>query len=149
MTGRRQDRRNDIGPRTANRRRDARETRAHGWSRKSDGHGGATSAAIIRPRRSTRTGTALLMLAVTAILTAVGVARVHMRTRVLELGAEISNLTADQASLLDHRRRLEAERAYLRNPERVLEVARDQLKMVPIRPERVQRIELLKGEKSE
>jgi cell division protein FtsL len=89
------------------------------------------------------------MLAVTAILTAVGVARVHMRTRVLELGAKISDLTADQARLLDHRRRLEAERAYLRNPERVLEVARDQLHMVPIRPERVQRIKLLRGERSE
>lgn len=89
------------------------------------------------------------MLAVTATLTAVGVARVHMRTRVLELGAEISDLTADQARLLDHRRRLEAERAYLRHPERVLEVARDHLHMVPIRPERVQRIKLLKEEGNE
>jgi cell division protein FtsL len=89
------------------------------------------------------------MLTVTAVLTAVGVARVHMRTRVLELGAEISDLTADQARLLDHRRRLEAERAYLRHPDRILELARDRLHMVPIRPERVQRIKLLRGDGEE
>ena len=75
--------------------------------------------------------------------TAVGVARVHLRTRVLDLGAEISDLTSEQARLLDRKRRLEAERAYLRHPDQIQEVATERLHMVPVAAERVQKIRLI------
>lgn len=130
---------------TVNRRKRA-TARAHGWSRTADRSAkGGHNPASQRLRRRPPPGTALLMLIVVGMLAAVGVARVHMRTRVLEAGAEISELTTEHSDLLDRKRRLEAERAYLRHPDRIVEVARDDLSMVPVEPARVQRIELRPG----
>ena len=51
-------------------------------------------------------------------------------------------LTDEQSELLEKKRRLSAERAYLRHPEQIERVARDRLGMVPIAPELVQQIRL-------
>jgi len=76
------------------------------------------------------------------VLTLAGVVRVQNRTAVLETGARITDLAAEHARLLDQRRRLEAERAYLRHPDHVQAIAVDRLEMVPATPDRIQKITL-------
>ena len=61
----------------------------------------------------------------------------------LELGEEIGDLTQEQAALLDEKRRLETERAYLRHPNRIRTFAEERLDMHPADPQRIQSIELL------
>ncbi len=92
--------------------------------------------------RNAPAGMSLLLIVIVAVLTALGIARVHASTRVLGLGAEITQLTEEQARLLDERRRLGAERAYLRHPDQIREVARDRLGMIPMSPDVVQTIRL-------
>jgi hypothetical protein len=77
-----------------------------------------------------------------ALLTAAGVSRVHTRTRVLEAGARITELTAEHARLLDQKRRLETERAFLRHPDHIQEVALNLRGMLPVAADRVQKIKL-------
>lgn len=128
------------------RRRQRTEARPHGWQRSSDASVPAPDARSILDRRRTPAGTSLLLTVIVGVLTAIGIARVHATTRVLELGAEITELTAEQASLLDERRRLAAERAYLRHPQHIDEVARNRLQMIPMSPDLVQTIRLLEPE---
>ncbi len=71
-----------------------------------------------------------------------GLVQVRTRARVLELGAEIAELTAEHGRLLDEKRRLEAERAYLRHPDYIESVAAGRLQMVPATPDRIQAIKL-------
>lgn len=92
------------------------------------------------PRRPT--GLPLLLLVALGLLTAAGVVQVRARARVLELGAEIAEMTGEHSGLLDQRRRLEAERAFLRHPDYIHQVAESRLQMVPAAPERVQTIRL-------
>lgn len=116
----------------------------HGWQRSSDRaapSAGRSGSAADR-RRATPAGTTLLLTLIVGVLTAIGIARVHATTRVLEMGAEITELTAEQANLLDERRRLAAERAYLRHPDHIDEVARNRLQMIPMSPDLVQKIKL-------
>ena len=116
----------------------------HGWQRASDRTvptAGRNGSAADR-RRATPAGTSLLLTLIVGVLTAIGISRVHATTRVLELGAEITELTAEQANLLDERRRLAAERAYLRHPDHIDEVARNRLQMIPMSPDLVQKIRL-------
>jgi cell division protein FtsL len=87
-------------------------------------------------------GTPLLLFTVLAVLTGVGLARVDSRIEILDLANEITELSEDQQRLLDRKRRLETERAYLRRPARVEEQARERLNMAPAPPERIQPIEL-------
>ena len=97
-----------------------------------------------RPVRGRRPqGIALLAFAALAMLTAISVLRVRTRARVLELGAAITDLTDDHTRLLDERRRLEAERAYLRHPDHVQEIATGHLAMEPAQPERIRRVEVI------
>lgn len=127
------------------RRRQQRvESQPHGWERASDRTAPATgrSGSPSDRRRATPAGTTLLLTLIVGVLTAIGIARVHATTRVLELGAEITELTAEQANLLDERRRLAAERAYLRHPDHIDEVARNRLQMIPMSPDLVQKIRL-------
>lgn len=88
------------------------------------------------------TGLPLLLLVALGLLTAAGVVQVRARARVLELGAEIAEMTGEHSGLLDQRRRLEAERAFLRHPDYIHQVAETRLQMVPAAPERVQTIRL-------
>jgi len=88
-------------------------------------------------------GLALLAFAALAMITAISVLRVRTRARVLELGASITDLTDEHTRLLDERRRLEAERAYLRHPDHVQEIAMGHLAMEPAQPERIRRIEVV------
>lgn len=118
------------------------ESQPHGWKRESELPAAATAPAPSISRRNTPAGTSLLLTLIVGVLTAIGIARVHATTRVLELGAEISSLTAEQGTLLDERRRLAAERAYLRHPSHIDEVARHQLQMIPMSPDLVQTIRL-------
>jgi len=97
----------------------------------------AEAAPLRRPN-----GLPMLLLVALGLLTAAGIVQVRARARVLELGAEIAEMTADHSGLLDQRRRLEAERAYLRHPDYIHSVAASRLQMVPAAPERVQTIRL-------
>lgn len=113
---------------------------AHGWKRRSDAAEAPLPAAG-RLRRAPA-GTSLLLMMIVAVMTVIGIVRVHASTRVLEMGAEITDLTDEQSRLLDKRRRLGAERAYLRHPEQIGEVARNRLGMIPMSPDLVQTIRL-------
>lgn len=92
------------------------------------------------PRRPT--GLPLVLLLALGLVTAAGLVQVRTRARVLELGAEIAELTAEHGRLLDEKRRLEAERAYLRHPDYIQSVAAGRLQMVPATPDRIQAIKL-------
>lgn len=126
------------------RRRDRPEPRAHGWGRA--GEQGAALEPGGFDRRYAPAGTSFLLLLVVAALTALGIVRVSASTEVLQLGAEITDLTAEQAALLDEKRRLDAERAYLRHPDHIQEVARDRLRMIPIAPVLVQTIRVVEDD---
>jgi cell division protein FtsL len=127
--------------RVGGRRRDRPVERPHGWGRA--GERGADGLALGMRRRAAPAGTSLLLLLVVGALTALGIVRVQASTEVLELGAEITELTAEQARLLDQKHRLEAERAYLRHPDHIEEVARDRLRMIPVAPVLVQTIRVV------
>ena len=127
--------------RRPSRRRDRPVERPHGWGRA--GELGADGSMRGMGRRAAPAGTSLLLLLVVGALTALGIVRVQASTEVLELGAEITELTAQQAQLLDQKRRLEAERAYLRHPDHIQEVARDRLRMIPMAPVLVQTIRVV------
>jgi len=114
---------------------------AHGWTRRSDARGKVSLPPAGHHRRAPA-GTSLLLMLIVAVLAGIGIVRVHASTRVLEMGAEITTLTEEQAELLDLKRRLSAERAYLRHPDQIGRYARDHLGMVPMTPELMQEIRL-------
>lgn len=118
------------------------EGRPHGWGRADDPELGLELAPSFLDRRRAD-GTPLLLFTVLAVLTGVGLARVESRIEILELANEITELSEDQQRLLDRKRRIETERAYLRRPARIGEQAAERLGMVPAPPERIQPIELL------
>jgi len=126
------------------RRQQRPESQPHGWQRAGERMIASVSrsGSAADRRRATPAGTTLLLTLIVGVLTAIGIARVHSTTRVLELGAEITELTTEQANLLDERRRLAAERAYLRHPDHIDEVARNRLQMIPMSPDLVQKIRL-------
>ena len=141
-----------MSPRTPkSRRRQVIESYAHGWARAGDPLPQATQAPLGGRRRMAPAGTSVLLLLIVIVLAAAGIARVRASTRVLELGASITELTDEQARLQEQKRRLLAERAYLRHPDQIAEVARGQLGMVPIAPDLVQQIRVVEpvGEKTE
>jgi cell division protein FtsL len=117
-------------------------SRPHGWGRAEDPDNAETDKPSFLERRRAD-GTPLLLFTVLAVLTGVGLARVDARLEVLQLANEITELSEDQQRLLDRKRRLETERAYLRRPARISEQARERLGMEPAPPDRIQRIELL------
>lgn len=127
-------------------RRTAEQSFEHGMRRAADLHADATTGPLDVPagpipaRRPT--GLPLLLLVALGLVTASGVVQVRARARVLGLGAEIAEMTGEHSGLLDERRRLEAERAYLRHPDYIQSVASTRLDMVPARPESIQTIRL-------
>jgi cell division protein FtsL len=123
------------------RRRQTPISHPHGYGR--DGENTAPHRELGLQRRAAPAGTTFLLTIAVGVLTAIGIARVQSTTEVLAMGAEISQLTTEQAELLDERRRLAAERAYLRHPDHIEEVARDRLHMIPIAPDLVQKIRLM------
>jgi cell division protein FtsL len=134
----------EVGParrRLSARRRDRPEPRPHGWGRA--GEQGADASGFHGGRRAAPAGTSLLLLLVVGALAALGIVRVRASTEVLELGAEITEMTTEQELLLDQKHRLEAERAYLRHPDHIQEVARDRLRMIPVAPVLVQTIRVV------
>ena len=117
----------------------------HGWSREVDrvvkgsrASGAPQSAAFYRRAN----GTPLLLCMMLVMLTLVGLARVHSRVRVLSLAEEITQLTQERSGLLDQRRRLETERAFLRRPARIRQKAVELLDMKATAPERIQVIKV-------
>jgi len=118
------------------------DSRPHGWGRADDADFDAPSRPSFLERRRAD-GTPLLLFTVLAVMTGVGLARVDSRIEILQVANEITELSEDQQRLLDRKRRLETERAYLRRPSRVGAQARERLNMEPAPPERIQRIELL------
>ncbi|KIG17172.1 hypothetical protein DB30_03769 [Enhygromyxa salina] len=116
--------------------------RPHGWGRAEDPDAHASDRLGFLGRRRAN-GTPLLLFTVLAVLTGVGLARVESRIEILDVANEITELSGDQQRLLDRKRRLETERAYLRRPARVSDQATERLGMEPAPPERIQRIELL------
>jgi cell division protein FtsL len=81
-------------------------------------------------------------------IAAVGIARVNARVRVLEIAGDITVLTQQHDTLLDRKRRLETERAFLRRPARIEQEARRLGMSVPP-PERIQRIHMREPRKDE
>ena len=133
--------------RPTNRRTTGEPTFEHGMRRAADvaapvADASSDSLADVPPARRP-TGLPLLLLVALGLITAAGVVQVRARARVLGLGAEIAEMTATHSRLLDDRRRLEAERAYLRHPDYIQSVAASRLSMVPAAPERIQTIRLL------
>lgn len=122
-------------PRQAGNRRRGDPTFEHGFQRAVEAE---PAPPPVPPRRPT--GLPLVLLLGLGLMTAVGVVQVRTRARVLELGAEIAELTAEHGRLLDEKRRLEAERAYLRHPDYIQSVAASRLHMVPATPDRIQAI---------
>ncbi|HVI01986.1 MAG TPA: septum formation initiator family protein [Enhygromyxa sp.] len=116
--------------------------RPHGWGRADDPDAGQTHKPSFLDRRRAD-GTPLLLFTVLAVLTGVGLARVDSRIEILQIANEITELSEEQQRLLDRKRRLETERAFLRRPARVGEQARERLGMEPAPAHRIQRIELL------
>lgn len=112
----------------------------HGHKRHSDQPSPAGSVERVRDRMRAPAGTSFLLFLCVAVLVAMGVVRIQSTTAVLEAGGDITRLSEQQAMLLEEKRRLSAERAYLRNPQQVQSVARDELGMVPVSPELVQKI---------
>ncbi len=102
----------------------------------------ADDAPGVAPPVRRPTGLPLLLLVALGLVTAAGIVQVRARARVLGLGAEIAEMTGEHSHLLDERRRLEAERAYLRHPDYIQSVATTRLDMVPARPESIQTIRL-------
>lgn len=133
-------RHSSLSQRGGLKRRQKKVQHAHGWSRASDSGQGAARGTG-KNRRAT--GTPFLLFLVVTVMTLVGLARVRARLALLELGEEIGDLTQEQAALLDEKRRLETERAYLRHPNRIRSFAEERLDMHPADPQRIQSIELL------
>jgi len=117
----------------------------HGMRRAADLYAAAPEpgdAPMPAPAIRRPTGLPLLLLVALGLVTAAGIVQVRARARVLGLGAEIAEMTGEHSGLLDERRRLEAERAYLRHPDYIQSVAAGRLDMVPARPESIQTIRL-------
>lgn len=112
----------------------------HGHKRQSDQPSAAGSVERVRDRMRAPAGTSFLLFLCVVVLVAMGIVRIQSTTAVLEAGGDITRLSEQQAMLLEEKRRLSAERAYLRNPQQVQSVARDELGMVPVAPELVQKI---------
>jgi cell division protein FtsL len=125
------------------RRKQAPIQRPHGWTRASDSPAAANAQAGDARVGRTPAGTSLLLFLCVCVLGGMGIVRVHASTRVLDVGGEITQYTEEQRALLEQKRRLSAERAYLRHPETIGEVAADRLGMVPVAPELVQQIRLV------
>ena len=134
------------GPgRQAMNRRTAEPSFEHGMRRAADLYTAAPEpddAPMPTPAIRRPTGLPLLLLVALGLVTAAGVVQVRARARVLGLGAEIAEMTGEHSGLLDEKRRLEAERAYLRHPDYIQSVAAGRLDMVPARPESIQTIRL-------
>ncbi|MCA9717568.1 MAG: hypothetical protein H6713_02765 [Myxococcales bacterium] len=130
--------------RSRSQRRQRAEGFQHGLARATDQVAQAPQAVAPPPPppRPRASGLPLLMLVALSLLSAAAISRVHTRTQVLAAGAKITELTAEHARLLDEKRRLEAERAFLRHPDQVQEFALNLRGMVPATADRVQPIEL-------
>lgn len=129
-------------PRAVNRSRLAVPNWAHGWTRSADGAAAGTIADGLR-RRVAPGGVSLLIGIVVVAMSAAAIVRVRASAEVLGLGAEITELTDEQTRLQEHRRRLLAERAYLRHPDQIGEMARGKFGMVSVVPDLVQPIRLV------
>lgn len=136
------------GVRMSQRRRN-KTPREHGWARQEDKRSGTDAAPQREARMRPATGMPLLLFTALGVLTFVGIARVKARVSVLEIADDITDLTKERDELLDRRRRLQAERAYLRHPDRVRERATKELGMVPASSERIQNIQLLAATKEQ
>ena len=112
----------------------------HGQKRRADLPPGVSSVERVRDRMRAPAGTSFLLFMCVVVIGAMGIVRIQSTTEVLEAGGDITRLSEQQAALLEEKRRLSAERAYLRNPQQVQAVARDELGMVPVAPELVQKI---------
>ncbi len=116
---------------------------AHGFARATDQGGRRVNSEPVAPARTGGRGLVILFALVLGVLTHAGIARVVDHNQVLELGGQVATLTAKRTQLMQQKRRLEAERAFLRHPDRIRGRAVEVLEMTPTPPERVQRIELL------
>ncbi len=130
-------------PRPGNRTKLAAATGwAHGWTRSADLPGARDIADGFR-RRVAPGGTSLLLGLVVVAIAAAAIVRVSASATVLGLGAEITELTDEQSRLQERKRRLLAERAYLRHPDQIGDAARNRFGMVAVVPDLVQEIRLV------
>lgn len=116
-------------------------TWAHGWTRSADLPRAQAFDGL--RRRVAPSGTSVLLGLVVVAIAAAGIVRVRASSRVLGLGAEITELTDEQSRLQERKRRLLAERAYLRHPDQIGDAARNRFGMVAVVPDLVQEIRLV------
>ncbi|MEZ4454726.1 MAG: cell division protein FtsL [Nannocystaceae bacterium] len=117
---------------------DRARARARGAAPVHPGIGEEPAKVPLRVRRPG--GLALFGLAALVVIAALAGLRVRTQARILELGEAISDATAEHSKLIDEKRRLEAERAYLRHPDHIQRVATQHLGMERPEPESIQRI---------
>jgi cell division protein FtsL len=85
-------------------------------------------------------GSVILVVLAFLSLAGAGLAHVTLRIGVVRLGYDIGKLTSEQQALEAERRELLAERARLRNPERIERIAREVLGMTRPEPEQIRTV---------
>lgn len=89
-----------------------------------------------------RRGIVVVLLLVTAVITAATTSQVWTHLRAIDLGYKISRASKKNAELLEINRRLRIEVALLKSPARVARIAREELGMSEPRPEQIRRLRL-------
>jgi cell division protein FtsL len=82
-----------------------------------------------RPKAPRQTGKVVAVLLLTTFFTVAALAHVWVRLQVVRLGYEISRQTDREARLQQLHRKLQVERALLRNPERLERLGRERLRL--------------------
>ncbi len=93
-----------------------------------------------RPHRPRKTGKVIAVLLLTAFFTTAALAHVWVRLQVVRLGYSISQETDRETKLQQMHRKLEVERALLRNPERLQRLARERLHLSMPDPASIQTV---------
>ena len=96
-----------------------------------------------RPRtRMSSRGKAVALLGLMAFFTCAALAHVWVRLQIVRLGYGISRETEQEKALQQAHRKLEVERALLRNPERLERLAREKLSLTLPDPGVIQSLKL-------
>jgi len=93
------------------------------------------------PRRPRSTGKVIAVMLLTAFFTTAALAHVWVRLQVVRLGYSISQATERETKLQQMHRKLEVERALLRNPERLQRLARERLHLSMPDPAAIQTVD--------
>lgn len=93
----------------------------------------------MKPFTSPR-GIVALMIVAMVIVGSAAVCQVWIRLRVIDYGYKISKATREHNQLLELNRRLRLELALLKNPERITQIARNELNLQSPNPDQIKRL---------